>query len=1029
MSIQRDTPFRVVLDAALPGSSSNRLTANMLAKRSVSTVGDALELSRGSLMSLLENVGLSYADCLHVRTYLLHLKGSSPSFSAPVTPIDETPHMNFSSYTPRTTRTQDSYPNFYQRNGFAPSHSLDDIQWSHDNYDYEGSYTVRRASSAVDEFPRSNGQHSNTYGNSQPLSYQQQRLQQQNYPAYNYSSPREPLSVPPSRNGKSEPDGSTSARRHTRGQQAADRGDRALFVRIPEAEAVPTHTPSFAYSTVGYMEAVPSYSEPVSRVEPQAPTVQPPPSQYLTPYYGQSTEASTQLMGPVGPSPPSPNGEVHFVHSPHFYEVSAETVQMSDCVFTPGEESSDESSADYDDGACLFGSPPVQAHWEDVAEKANEVTTTVYEDTPQADKRPSVYNVYLKGCWVDGEVTAVYEYKAGSRQSSEGATTFQWFASRDGREWMPRRGRGGTYLCGIEDLHHHIKCVVTPISANGNAGASVEASALCGLSSLLQAQLYEALRVPHVMFNVEVEGRDGQLKLKQSGVSLYVNGKQIQKLKWATKQGRFASAYYNRDSPDNELILELKPKQPTTIRVKQPNAATLRSAILLVFRLMYAMNTDSIAREFLSLQIVSDWRAGKLGKRKKPPKEDCKYYLRLRNEFVRQSLPFPHALWRGPVYLPLGKREADLLQQELVESGVMWVACRDALLAVFAYDPANERPAMRCERTGERPRWEIEEEDFTRSPSNEFDASPISSVATGSPTSAPTPRSGKLQKEVFRFLPAAFTGTKTVRGAAVCVNHVIIGCANRPSPDSVEGMCDSCLRALREREKGPVSGAKSDQPATPTPTRAEVDALIQASGLPALPSLGASQRKREQAMQRELGVKANAKDFFSVFSQPMIRVKRIRVGGSLSRENAIRVGRQLLTWRLNQLQFSEVVMLEDGNCQFRAFSHQLYQTSQYHPQLRAMAVKHIEDNLNDFLPYFDGERDLRSYLRDMSRNGTWGDEITLRAVSDCLRVAIHVILSTEGNWYLKYEPTPAEPNARNLFLAYLSPVHYNSVTG
>ena len=97
---------------------------------------------------------------------------------------------------------------------------------------------------------------------------------------------------------------------------------------------------------------------------------------------------------------------------------------------------------------------------------------------------------------------------------------------------------------------------------------------------------------------------------------------------------------------------------------------------------------------------------------------------------------------------------------------------------------------------------------------------------------------------------------------------------------------------------------------------------------------------------------------------------------------------------------------------------------------------------------------------------TWGDELTLRAASDCFGCTIHVITSHEANWYLRYAPAaddkaksprrPAAPATRkpqpgspyaaaapvasrqrsnkvewrgkNVFLVYVSPVHYDAIT-
>ena len=62
----------------------------------------------------------------------------------------------------------------------------------------------------------------------------------------------------------------------------------------------------------------------------------------------------------------------------------------------------------------------------------------------------------------------------------------------------------------------------------------------------------------------------------------------------------------------------------------------------------------------------------------------------------------------------------------------------------------------------------------------------------------------------------------------------------------------------------------------------------------------------------------------------------------------------------------------------------------------------------------------------MSRGGTWGDELTLRAACDLYGAVIRCITSEQENWYISYRPQVSKV-ARELFLAYISPIHYNTV--
>eukprot|EP00668_Euglena_longa_P018355 GGOE01022912.1.p1 GENE.GGOE01022912.1~~GGOE01022912.1.p1 ORF type:complete len:517 (-),score=89.69 GGOE01022912.1:851-2401(-) len=142
----------------------------------------------------------------------------------------------------------------------------------------------------------------------------------------------------------------------------------------------------------------------------------------------------------------------------------------------------------------------------------------------------------------------------------------------------------------------------------------------------------------------------------------------------------------------------------------------------------------------------------------------------------------------------------------------------------------------------------------------------------------------------------------------------------------------------------------------------------------------------------------------------------------------LRNGVQRLQERVRSLQLQQIVMRDDGNCQFRAAAYQMFRDQEYHPQVRKAVTVHIEQHEDNYVAYFDGERRFRHYLRRMKRIGTWGDEITLRALCDVFGVTIHVLTSTLDNWHLQYLPAGPKETDRHIFISYLAPVHYNSLT-
>ena len=67
-------------------------------------------------------------------------------------------------------------------------------------------------------------------------------------------------------------------------------------------------------------------------------------------------------------------------------------------------------------------------------------------------------------------------------------------------------------------------------------------------------------------------------------------------------------------------------------------------------------------------------------------------------------------------------------------------------------------------------------------------------------------------------------------------------------------------------------------------------------------------------------------------------------------------------------------------------------------------------------------------MAGMQTDRTWGDELTLRAAADAFGCVVHVITSTTENWHLVYQPEKPREPPKSLFLTYVSPVHYNTIS-
>ncbi|CEF96584.1 Ovarian tumour, otubain [Ostreococcus tauri] len=192
-------------------------------------------------------------------------------------------------------------------------------------------------------------------------------------------------------------------------------------------------------------------------------------------------------------------------------------------------------------------------------------------------------------------------------------------------------------------------------------------------------------------------------------------------------------------------------------------------------------------------------------------------------------------------------------------------------------------------------------------------------------------------------------------------------------------------------------------------------------------------RADARAAWRRAGTGVRAAKRLAATSETSARVARalrerieLELEGESAREARERAGIQTLDGRLGRLGMRRIAMVGDGNCQFRALSHNLFKSQERHAEVRAAVVRDVEARREEFEIYFESSREFEKWLREMKRDRTWGDELTLRAACDSFGVKIHVIQSTEKGWNLMYEPFEVK-SKRVAFISYVSPVHYDAI--
>lgn len=120
----------------------------------------------------------------------------------------------------------------------------------------------------------------------------------------------------------------------------------------------------------------------------------------------------------------------------------------------------------------------------------------------------------------------------------------------------------------------------------------------------------------------------------------------------------------------------------------------------------------------------------------------------------------------------------------------------------------------------------------------------------------------------------------------------------------------------------------------------------------------------------------------------------------------------------------------DGNCLFRAVSHQLYLSEEHHMQLRTMCVEHMSRHRGRFQPFCPTNFD--DHLRLMRQCGSWADDLEIRALEELLDREFSLYSSESRD----AAPTPMNINfdehlllesAEPIKLSYHGMSHYNSI--
>lgn len=157
------------------------------------------------------------------------------------------------------------------------------------------------------------------------------------------------------------------------------------------------------------------------------------------------------------------------------------------------------------------------------------------------------------------------------------------------------------------------------------------------------------------------------------------------------------------------------------------------------------------------------------------------------------------------------------------------------------------------------------------------------------------------------------------------------------------------------------------------------------------------------------------------------------------RQKEIAENLQRLEARLQSLNVKKEPQSPDGNCLFASIAHQLLGDSCHSSAIRTLVAHYILEKKEEYIPLFEDVEEFKTFVTNIEKSRTWGDEVCLNAAARLFQVDIHVISSTATTWYhafryadLSYSKIHAKGGGNadlpiTLFLCYQFPVHYEDI--
>ncbi|KRX01602.1 Chromo domain protein [Pseudocohnilembus persalinus] len=130
---------------------------------------------------------------------------------------------------------------------------------------------------------------------------------------------------------------------------------------------------------------------------------------------------------------------------------------------------------------------------------------------------------------------------------------------------------------------------------------------------------------------------------------------------------------------------------------------------------------------------------------------------------------------------------------------------------------------------------------------------------------------------------------------------------------------------------------------------------------------------------------------------------------------------------LKNIDFEIYEVEGDGNCLFRAISHQIYGTEKYHQEIRNICLDYIMINKNYFKDFIiGGVRNFEDYIQWKRSDKVWGDNLEIQALREIYERPIQIYAYSNEPMRTFSEIGESQQH-EPIRLSYHGQCHYNSI--